>query len=131
MGETTWLDRWISSCLFWTLVPAVETIFIFFLECVYENMLEMVQAPPDDDADDDDAPAIKSHRNSRYAKKVELSKARELHASKKVMRGIAFIEKNLCCGFQISPRNIDKVSRNLFPVLVAINLGTLLLEISP
>lgn len=124
VGETTWMDRWISACLLYTAVPVVETCGVFFLDGIFRNIVDMHTG-------NDRGHISHSHsvgKFTKYARLVEDAHDTEVRKGKRVMKGVYCVGQHLLCGF-VTPRGIDKVCRHVFPVVTLAHLGFLLTEV--
>jgi len=122
VGETTWLDTWVSTNLLFTLFPIFETVAVFFLEGVFNNMkvaVDYEEARQERERlENEDKPDLAYRGYRKYLKLVNQAEKEELRGSKKVMFFIS-------CGRRIpivSPRRIDTFCRNIFPIVVFITI---------
>lgn len=128
LAETTWLDRWISACMFFTLIPILETAAVFFLQAIFERMqssyAKALQPPQH-------APRtnIKAEKFKTYAKLADDADLLEARRSKRVMAMIMYARENWPCGMCF-PRGIDKWARNIYPLVAVVCLGRLFGEVT-
>jgi len=127
VGETTWMDRWISACLLYTAVPVVETVGVFFLDGIFRHMAN--QAGLDTERQGSGIRSTASGRFKKYAQLAEDAHEREARNSKKVMKAVDCVGQHLLCGF-VTPRGIDLMCRHVFPVVTMAHLSSLLMEVS-
>merc|ERR1719491_1611020 len=119
VGETTWLDTWVSTCLLFTLFPIAETIAVFFLEGIFRNMkvaVDLEEKREERERLEEELPGRKGAGYRKYLKLVNKAEKEELRGSKKVMK---FISCGRRCPI-VSPRRIDTMCRNVFPIVVFI-----------